>query len=171
MKKIYFISSIAAILLMSSCTKEKENNNNINTADQEFMTQLASNMKVEIAAAQIASSKSENEDVRVHVQNLITEYKIAQTDLHKLAESLNVSLESIRTAEQVSLLSRLEGLRGSEFDAIYLNGSVKSQQHILDIFQKAFNEGNNANVKGYVHRYIDLIERQFLNSDRLFRNL
>ena len=170
MKKIYFITSIAAILLMTSCKKEQENNN-VNTVDQEFMIQLDGNMKTEIAAAQIAASKSQNEDVRTHVQTLITEYKLAQTELHKLAASLNVSLESIRSAEQISRLSELEGISGSEFDATYMNGSVDSQQHILDIFQKAFNEGNNANVKGYVHRYIELIERNFLNSDRLSRTL
>jgi putative membrane protein len=170
MKKIYFISSFAVMLLTSACSKEQENNN-VNAADHEFMTQLAWNMKTEIAAAQIASSKSENPEVRTHVQNLIAEYKPAQTELHKLAASLNVSLENIRAEEHVSILSRLEALSGSEFDATYMQGSVQSQQTILDIFQKAFNEGNNGNVKGYVHRYIDLIERHFLNSDRIARNL
>lgn len=170
MKKIYFICSIATILLMSSCTKEQENNN-VNAVDQEFMSQLNVSMETEIAAAQIASSKAENEDVKTHVQNMIPEYKLAQNELRQLAVSLNVNLESLRIQEQLNLLSRLNGLSGSEFDLTYMNGSVKSQQHILNIFQKAFNEGNNANVKGYVHRYIDLMEKYFLNSDRLARNL
>ena len=170
MKKIYFFSSIVTLLLLSSCTKDQDTNN-INAVDQEFMTQLALSMKGEIAAAQIASSKSTNEDVKNHVQGMGADYKIAQEDLHKLAASLNVSLINIRSEEQVTMLSRLDGLSGSEFDAIYMSGSVQSQQKILDIFQKAFNEGNNANVKGYVHRYIDVIEKHFLNSDRVARNL
>lgn len=170
MKKIYFICSIVSLLLMTSCTKDQENNN-VNSADQEFMTQLALNMKGEISAAQIASNKSTNEDVKTHVQNLIAEYKIAQEELLKLAASLNVSIDNIRTEEQVTMLSRLDGLSGSEFDAVYMYGSVKSQQQILNIFQKAFNDGNNANVKGYVHRYIDMIEKHFLDSDRIARNL
>ncbi|MGZ8538851.1 MAG: DUF4142 domain-containing protein, partial [Flavisolibacter sp.] len=128
-------------------------------------------LKAEISAAQIASSKTSNEDVKNHVDSLTAEYTVAQTDLHKLAASLNVSLDNIRVEEHVTMLSRLDGLSGSTFDSTYMNGSVKSQQKILDIFQKAFNEGNNANVKGYVHRYIDLIEKHFLRSDRVARNL
>ena len=170
MKKIYFICSIVSLLLMTSCTKEQENNN-VNAVDQEFMIQLASSFKAEISTAQIASSKTTNEDVKTHVESLATEYKVAQTDLHKLAASLNVSLENLRAQEQVTMLSMLDGLSGYPFDSTYMNGSVKSQQKILNIFQKAFNEGNNANVKGYVHRYIDLIEKHFLNSDRIVRNL
>jgi putative membrane protein len=169
MKKIYFFFSIVCMLLITSCTKEKDNN--VNAVDQDFMSQLALSIKAEIATAQLVSTKTTNPSVKTYVQELIAEYGAAQEELHQLAASLNVDLASVQAEEQVSMILRLDGLSGESFDSTYMFGAVQSQQKILNLFQKAFNEGNNANVKGYVHRYIDLVEKHFLSADRIARSL
>jgi putative membrane protein len=168
MKQIYLAGSLA-IFAITACTKHNENNN-VNAADQSFMNQIAVHNKAEIAAAQLALSKTNDASVKAFGQMMVASYSKADVELQKIAAEVHFQLDDAAVSQR-QVLPGLDALSGFSFDTAYMNNEVKTHKNILSIYQMAFNEGNNASVKGYVHRNIDVVEMNYLKADSVARAL
>jgi putative membrane protein len=166
MKQIYCLAT-ALMLLFASCTKQNENNE-LNSSDLAFMQQMSINHKSEIAAAGLVASNGNSSAIKNFAEDMRIGYTNAQAELERLAASVNLDVSAGLHTQQVT---RLEALSGYSFDTAYIRSEVKAHSNMLALFQDAFNNGNNATVKGYVHRHLDEIERNFLRADSLARHL
>jgi len=167
MKKIY-PAAIVLTLSFLSCTKHNENNE-LNSADLTFMEQMSLNHASEIAAAKLVASNSQSTSLKNYGNDMGTYYSNVEAELERLAASVNLDMQgSVHSQQQVE---RLGVLSGYSFDTAYIKSEVKTHRAMLSLFQDAFNNGNNATVKGYVHRHIDEMERNFLRADSLERHL
>jgi len=170
MKKFYLAICAVTLISLLACNKHNDNNN-LNAVDQAFITQTSISNKAEIAAGELALSKSTNPTVRSFSQMMITGYTEAEEDLETLAANLNFNLQDANVMQQQSIVSRLSGLSGYSFDTAYMHAEVKAHFNSLSVYQLTFNEGNNSTVKGYVHRFVDLIQMNYLKADSVSRSL
>jgi putative membrane protein len=167
MKKIFFTGSLALVLL-SSCDKNDDNNNNeINSTDQNFMTQVAIGNKAEIMAGQLAATKGNSAGVRSFGQLMVTEHGQAQSDLQSLATSLSRTLPDSVDAEHQALMTRLNSLSGYSFDTAYINSQVKDHQKTVTLFQAEIINGNNDIVQNYATKYLPHIQMHLQKADSL----
>jgi putative membrane protein len=169
MKQIY-CTATALIILFISCTKHKENND-LNEIDYKFLQQTSVYTEVEIAAGQLALSKSANSSVKNFAQTVVAGYTSARAELEDQASYLDVALPDFLDTRGKSLVESLSSLSGYQFDTAYIYGRVRAHRLMLSGFQNTFNNGNNASVKGYVDRYIDMVRLNYIQADSIARKL
>jgi len=169
MKQIYCTAALSALLLMA-CTKHNENND-LNSVDYQFLQQVSRYNKAEIAMGELATTKSSNASVASLAQNMVVDYTGTQTELEGQASYLQVALLDSLNIGSRNTTNSLESFSGYQFDTAYLHSRVRAHQMMLAVYQKTFNEGNNASIKGFVHRHIDLVKDNYLRADSLVRRL
>jgi putative membrane protein len=169
MKQIY-CTAIGLLFLFSSCTKHNENNE-LNTVDLAFMQQMSLNHKSEIEAAKLITSNGNAATIKDFGQDMSTFYTNSQSELERLAATVNLDIENGLDIHSQQAVARLNVLSGYSLDTAYINAEVKTHRVMMALFQDAFNNGNNATVKGYVHRHFEEIEKNFLRADSLARHL
>jgi putative membrane protein len=168
MKHIYCTVMSLAFLCLS-CTKHNENNE-LNRSDLEFMQQMSINHKNEIAAAKLVASNANSTAIKNFGQDMSSAYANAQSELERLAATVNLDVSG-GDAHTQQEATRLNVLSGYSFDTAYINSEVKAHRGMLALYQDAFNNGNNATVKGFVHRHFEEMEKNFLRADSLARHL
>jgi putative membrane protein len=168
MKKVFLAGSLV-LAILSACKKDKAND--LNSTDQNFMTQVNIGNKAEIMAGQLAATKGNSAGVKAFGQMMATEHGQAQSDLQALAASLGRTLSDTVDAEHQALMARLNSLSGYAFDTAYINSQVKDHQKTLNIFQTEISDGDNDRVQNYASQYLPHIQMHLQKADSLSRSL
>jgi putative membrane protein len=168
MKKLFLAGSVVAVVLLAC---KKDNNNDLNSTDQNFMTQVAIGNNAEIMAGQLAATKATNAGVKAFGQMMATEHGQAQMDLKALAASVGRTVADTVDAEHQALMARLNSITGYSFDTAYINSQVKDHQKTQTIFQMEISDGNNNQVQNYATQYLPHIQMHLQKADSLSRSL
>jgi putative membrane protein len=92
---------------------------------------------IAIEAGRLAQSKSSNEDIKAYAERMVGEHTEVSQSAIELVTKLKVELQdnpisqSLR-ADGETDLTRLQALRGQEFDKAYIDQKVVLYQHVLD---------------------------------------
>lgn len=170
MKKISLTGTLALAFLLS-CNKNDNNNNDINSTDQNFISQVAIGNKAEIMAGQLAATKGSNAGVKEFGRMMVTEHGQAQADLQNVASGTGITLPDSVDAEHRALMVRLDSLTGRSFDTAYINSQVKDHQKTVSIFQTEISNGNNSSVRNYANTYLPHIQMHLQKADSLSKVL
>lgn len=92
----------------------------VSAADQKLMGQLAQANMAEVAVAELAQTKSTNEQVLKFSRQMIDDHTNAQKDLTKLANDKNVTLPKSTDAKHEALLKKMNTLDAAAFDREYI---------------------------------------------------
>ena len=168
MKKLFLAGSVVAIVLLAC---KKDNSNDLNSTDQNFMTQVAIGNNAEVMAGQLAATKATNAGVKAFGQMMATEHRQAQLDLKALAASVGRTVSDTVDAEHQALMARLNSLSGTAFDTAYINSQVRDHQKTQTTFQTEISSGNNNQVQNYATQYLPHIQMHLQKADSLSRTL
>lgn len=96
-------------------------------------------MAFALATSQLATGRAENAVVRTFSQ-LETEEQMAFAEARRMA-GLPVPAPSMMDAQKQQMVQQLQGMRGAEFDRMYVQGQVMGHQELLQLHQAMAQSG------------------------------
>jgi len=93
--------------------------------------------KGDIAAGELAKSKTKNNDVKSFAEMMIKDHTALQADGEKIAKAASITPEENDTSKKMqadadATAAKLKGLDGAEFDKAYAESEVAMHQQVLD---------------------------------------
>jgi putative membrane protein len=130
------------------------------SADQKFMMMAAMGGMAEVQLGQLALQKTSNDQVRQFAQRMVDDHTKANNDLMQIAQSKGVTLPTTPDPKDASLMTRLQGLSGAEFDRVYIReAGVKDHERTAKLLEKETNKNNaDADVKGWASRTLPTVQ-------------
>lgn len=137
MKKMYYLLLVllGSAVLTVSCHKDQSNNYQMN--NQSFVTQASSGNSFEIAAGNLAVSKSLNDSVKMFGNHMINDHGKAATEMKALASKKGWIVPDTLLKKDQNNLDTLSSLSGVNFDKKFADMMVISHQQTIALFQSA----------------------------------
>jgi len=160
------------LFLCSSCSKnkpddsteiaEEQNEEKFDTTnleyDSEFAVSAADAGILEVQVGTLALTKATSSIVKQFAQTMIDDHTKANEELKDLSEGKNITLPTILSEKHKKKVSDLEEKSGSDFDKEYSDLMVKDHKDVVDMFKKAADKCNDAELKAWAAGKISALE-------------
>lgn len=141
-------------------------NTPVTTSDIEFMNQAAQSDLTEIQTSQLALQKSQNRAVRNYAQQMIKQHTASSQKLTAIAQAKGVTLPTELDSQNQALLTKLQGLSGSNFDQAYMQAQTQAHQKTLAQYQNYLQTGLDADLRVFasgvapiVRQHLDMAQK------------
>ena len=121
----------------------------VNSTDSTFVMQAGMGNTAEIAAAQLALTKSADTAIQHFAQQMIDDHTAAQTSLKNIAAKYNLTVPDSVDAAHAQLQMQMALLNAGAFDTMYIHQQVTDHQATIQVFQNETNGGNNVDLKNF----------------------
>ena len=147
----YGLCLMVATPAMAQSVAEKTGVNaviGITPTTQDFATEAAQSDIFEIQSSQLALN-STDPATKAFAQQMITDHGKTSTELKAASASgtAHVTLPTAMTSSQQSMLDKLKGLHGGDFDSQYHSDQVSAHKSAVSLFQRYAKGGDNADLK------------------------
>ena len=153
-----------------SGTRNAETNKDdkVAKADRKFIQEAASSGMFEVQAAQLATTKASDPNVKSFAGMLIDQHTKANDELVKLANAKGVELPA---APQRSLRSDIEKMgkkEGQEFDREFVrNVGIKAHEKDIKLFEKAGKDLKDPELKAFVQKTLPTLKEHLAMAQKL----
>lgn len=130
-----------------------------------FIKDASEGNQGEIAMAQLAEQKAQNPEVKSLAQMIKNDHQQAQEKLQTIAQAHGVTLDQGLTWSQKRAKGKLEKLMGADFDQQYTKDMLEDHVTDLNKFQKASENIQEADIKGYAQDNIPKLEEHLKHSE------
>jgi putative membrane protein len=120
--------------------------------DQTFVTKAAQGGAAEVKLGQLAASKGKNQKVKDFGQKMVDDHSKAGDELKGIAQKNGATVPGDITAKDNSLVNRLSGLSGDDFDKAYMSAMVKDHETDIAEFQREADKGGDADIKAFASK-------------------
>jgi putative membrane protein len=134
-------------------------NTNANAAGDSFMTDAASGGMAEVELGKMASTKAQNAEVKKFAQMMVTDHGKANDELKALAAKKNVTLPTAPIAKHQSVIQKLQGLSGAQFDEAYVEDMVEDHEKDVAEFEKQSQSNPDADVKAFAAKTLPTLKK------------
>lgn len=128
------------------------------TAPDAFMTEAAKGGMAEVELSRLATTKSQNAEVKKFAQQMIQDHTNANAELKQLAGKKNVTLPTELDAEHKALRDKLSGLSGAEFEKEYVNAMVADHEKSVNLFKTQADNGTDADAKTFAAKTLPKLQ-------------
>jgi putative membrane protein len=104
---------------------------------ESFASQAAVIGKAEIELGQLALKNSQNADVQKYAERMVKDHGAADKKLKAIAAKENLQLPQSLDAEHEALKTKLQSLKGEDFDRAYVNAMAKGHDKAVALFESA----------------------------------
>ena len=104
---------------------------------ESFASQAAIIGKAEIELGQLDMKNTQDAKVRSYAERMVKDHSAADKKLQAIAAKENLQLPKSLDAEHESLKTRLQGLKGEDFDRAYLQAMAKGHDKAVALFESA----------------------------------
>ena len=104
---------------------------------QSFASQAAVIGKAEIELGQIALKNTQDANVRKYAERMVKDHSAADKKLQAIAAKENLQLPQALDKEHESLKTKLQGLKGEDFDRAYVQAMAKGHDKAVALFESA----------------------------------
>lgn len=145
MKRIFSFYAILGLLFLLSVAL----NAYTDTAKNQygFVTVAGQAGMAEVELANLALSKSQNEDVKQFAQMMIADHSKANDELKALALQKKYEFPSDVSMTQKAVTENLSRLSGAAFDREYAKAAVSDHEVAVQLFSTESKSGKDADVK------------------------
>ncbi|HEV7643253.1 MAG TPA: DUF4142 domain-containing protein [Pyrinomonadaceae bacterium] len=112
-----------------------------------FVTAAGQANMAEVELANLALSKSQNEDVKEFAQMMITDHSKANDELKGLAMQKKYEFPADVNMTQKALAENLSKLSGAAFDREYVKAMVTDHEGAVKLFSNESKAGKDADLK------------------------
>jgi putative membrane protein len=102
---------------------------------QSFASQAAVIGKAEIELGQIALKNTQDEGVRKYAERMVKDHSAADKKLQAIAAKENLQLPQSLDPEHEALVTKLQSLKGEDFDRAYVNAMAKGHDKAVALFE------------------------------------
>jgi putative membrane protein len=126
-------------------------------SDAQFLKKVNEDNLAEVEVANVANTKSTNDQVKSLASKLLTDHQENQSDLQALASKKNVTLPSDMPASKKSVKDRLSKLDGAAFDKAYIAEMIKDHKAAIAAFERAA-KSTDADVKAFAEKTLPTLK-------------
>jgi putative membrane protein len=145
--------------MMNNSTVSNTNtaNSNVAVMQDNFWVNAAQSGMAEVEIGKLAAQKATNAEVKKFAQMMVADHTKANEELKTLAAKNNVKLPTEMDSSHKSMLEKLQGLTGAEFDKAYVEGQVDDHETAVDLMED--NTGNsNADIKAFAAKSLPIMK-------------
>lgn len=140
----------------------------LNKTDQRILGDLAQANLDEVAAAQVAQQKSQNDQVKNFAQQMITDHGQALKDVQALAQSKGVTLPTGPDSKQQKMDDQLNGLNGAAFDRAYLKrAGVAAHKQAHTMLARAQSRATDPDLKALIAKMQPTVDQHLASVQQL----
>jgi len=104
---------------------------------ESFASQAATIGKAEIELGQIALKNTNDAGVRKYAERMVKDHSAADKKLQAIAAKENLQLPQALDPEHAALKTKLQSLKGEDFDRAYMNAMSKGHDKAVALFESA----------------------------------
>ena len=104
---------------------------------QSFASQAAIIGKAEIELGQIAMKNTQDQGVRTYAERMVKDHSAADKKLKAIAAKENLQLPQSLDQEHESLKTKLQSLKGEDFDRAYVKAMANGHDKAVALFESA----------------------------------
>ena len=104
---------------------------------ESFASQAAIIGKAEIELGQIALKNTQDANVRTYAERMVKDHSAADKKLKAIAAKENLQLPQSLDSEHESLKTKLQGLKGEDFDRAYVKAMANGHDKAVALFESA----------------------------------
>lgn len=125
----------------------------------QFIKDAALSSMLEAQLSELALKQSRNAYVKAYASMILEDQGKATADLHTLADSKNIGLDSVAYSKSLNIgqkMTQLTASTGPDFDKLYVETMAKNHKQAIRLYA-AGTESNDAEIKAYAKKYIPSI--------------
>jgi putative membrane protein len=130
-------------------TGEQAGMGNMSSQDQKFLTEAAMSGMREVELGRMAAQLGATDVVKQFGRTMVDHHTKANTELMSLASSKGVTLPTALEDKQRSDMSKLQRMKGEDFDRGFAKMMVKDHEKAVDLFEKESTKGGDADLKAF----------------------
>lgn len=141
----------------------------LDTMDQNFAMTAASSDMLEIQSSNMAMQNASSERVKAFATTLIRDHGTTSEQLKSIVSGKNVTLPADLMPMHKSMLDKLQGKTGKEFDKAFMDLQVTNHREAVNLFERASTNLTNAELKGFATQHLPHL-RMHLDSAQAINN-
>jgi putative membrane protein len=126
-------------------------------ADAQFLKTVNGDNLAEMECANLANTKSTNDQVKALASKLLRDHQENQSELQSLASKKNVTLSSDVPAAKKSVKDRLGKLDSTAFDKAYVAEMIKEHKAAIAAFQRE-SKSADPDVKAFAEKTLPTLK-------------
>ena len=143
-------------------------NAKLSADDEKAVKDMAQANINEIAAAKIALSKAQSDEVKTYAQQMVKDHGDALTKVQAVAEQKGVTLPTEPDAMHKEMAAMLEKQSGDAFDKMYMeNAGTKDHKMVLSKLQSDASKIKDADVKALADAHTPVVEQHLKSAQQL----
>jgi len=166
------ICLLLAMPAMAQSVSEKTGVNSmagIAPSTQDFVTEAAQSDMFEIQSSEAALKTNGNTVLKTFAQRMVTDHTKTTAELKAAvtADAPKISLPTAMTSSQQSMLKKLQGLHGADFDRQYVSDQVSGHKDAVSLFQRYSNGGENPKLKAWAAATLPTLQQHLDMAQKL----
>ncbi len=133
------------------------NDNRTASVQDNFWTNAAQSGMAEVELGKIASTKAQNPEVKKFAQMMVTDHTKSNTELKTLAVKNSKTLPTVLDSAHQSMMEKLNGLSGADFDKAYVEGQVDDHETAVSLMEDN-TDNDNADVKAFAVKSLPIMK-------------
>lgn len=117
--------------------------------DVEFVKMAGSGGLFELHSSQMATTASQNAEVKAFAQKMVQDHTAANQQLKGLAQQKNIAVPPAMAPKHQKMLEKLAEAEGQEFEALYVKQQVKAHEEAVALFEKAAAGAKDPDIKAF----------------------
>ena len=158
MKTVYTIASMISAAVLGATTAFAQGDE-ITREDKEFLKNASEMGITEVELGKLAMERGSNEEVKAFGKKMMSDHKMANERLEKLAKKKKVELKMESTSAQKQMLSAFEKKSGAEFDKEFWEHVAKDHESAIKTFQDAAKDAKDADVKAFAEETLPALKK------------
>lgn len=159
MKTLQVVSLIAALAVAGSASAQTHTRESfVNAAAQDGMT--------EVELGKLASTKSQSSGVKEFAERMVRDHGQVNAELESLAKSKNIQVPKKLDAEHQSMVDRLGGKSGAEFDTAYAQHMATDHAKAITLFEDATKLGDKE-IAAFAQKTLPTLKEHKRMADRM----
>ncbi len=135
--------------------------------DKKFLMTAAQGGLAEIQLGQLATQKSNNDQVKQFGQQMVTDHTQLNAEMKPIAESMGVQVPTSPSPKDQAEANKLSAMSGDAFDKAYIAYMVKDHQKDIRDFKAESASTQNQTLKAAVDKGLTVIEGHLQMADNL----
>lgn len=160
---------IATAIAGAACNNEDDDNNTgvPNGTDVDFVMKASMGNTAEVDAGTAAAAKATDQGIKDYGNMMIADYGMAQTNLKRLADSLNMSAPDSLDAAHMQMKQMLANATGRQFDSLYIHGQIADHQTTISLFENEVSNGRNTALRQMAQQLLPSLNMHLQHADSL----
>ena len=143
----------------SNANSASMNANSNSSAAGNFWNEAAAGGMAEVELSRLASTKAQNADVKRFAQMMIADHTKTNDELKSLATRKSVVLPTGLDPAHQSVMSKLEGMSGAEFDRGYVDAMVQDHEASVQLFERQAESGTDPEAKAFASKTLPALQK------------